>query len=364
LEGLQRVADGLNQVTETAGLPGPNSAIGKEALAASEAADPNQRTLTVTLGGKPSNVAPNGPPRVTEITPERAQAKAVVASWFDGEDTPDTTPAVAPERSPMQSMAEEVLDETPSERPARRAFVDEAAEDAVANGFPGTVAQARAEIIARARQIHEQINGDDTQQTGLNLLKTVARLGGVAVKGDGADTGERTRFGEMADAGQGGSGHRRTLGGVANVYRAIDKRRGSSSRRAGHTFDTMRELLEGEGWQFGSGDEVMRAIEDAARKLNSGAEDYDFDPAKYAQPLGIGPGSKWWEDGQRLVKVPRPKAGGEGALRVQEVINAWEMAPSAATRKAASEAIRQAVAAKQITKGEGTAFNKILTRKK
>lgn len=191
------------------------------------------------------------------------------------------TPALTPDAQAGTDVA------TPStSTPVRRQF----AEDALAHGYPGTVEEAEAEVVSRARELYDAVHGDDAERGGLALLRTIAEHGGITASNDPDTPGEARWLGEFRDLGQ-----VNTIAGVRNVFRRTTRQQDFGQRVTGASLEDMAERLRAEGWSFESGDQLLQAIAQAKRDFDAGFHDDTFDVGYYAQGAGVEPGTRWWE---------------------------------------------------------------------
>lgn len=204
----------------------------------------------------------------------------------------------------MRRIAEDagVMPDLPTVAPyaARSADPDirAVADDAVANGFPGTLAQAEAMAEQRARALYEAMLPETSGPgaNGLALLREIARRGGIALQ-DVDTPGEARWLAEFRDQTSTGKGSN-VLAGVPNVFRRTRRDYDFGQRVTGKTAEDMAELLRNEGYPFQSGDELIQAIAQAKRDFEAGAfADEAFDFPRYARGAGVLPGDQWWATG-------------------------------------------------------------------
>jgi hypothetical protein len=171
-----------------------------------------------------------------------------------------------------------------SQNPVIRALAD----DAIENGFPGSVVQAERLAEQQARGLYDSTRVDADPNSAMAMLQRIARAGGIAV--DDADIGGETRWAkEFRDEG----GAINTLAGVRNIFRRTTKDI-KGQRATGLSADEMATLLKGEGFPFEKGDDVLEAIAQAKRDFDAGKLTDDFDFMKYAGGAGLAPGRRWW----------------------------------------------------------------------
>lgn len=157
------------------------------------------------------------------------------------------------------------------------------ADEAVAAGYPGTVEDAEAEILRRTREPFDAI-ADDAP----DILQRVRRAGGIDIE-DSDLGGELRWLGEFRNQERGAAG---SLGGTKDILRR--KGRGRN----------VHQLADDLLGKQATGSDLIDMLADATRK---GKARRSFRPEDYAEPAGIRPGARWWDDAPPFVDELTPE---------------------------------------------------------
>lgn len=229
---------------------------------------------------------------LSDGAPEPEKSRAVSR---EGLNAGDGVTASAPRE--RESASGRVIRETPAERASReREHYD------AAFGFLATAARAldptvnpadlRAEFDYRVHTFNE-LNSDyvDSGRHPLDLLKAIAKNGGIGPEGQGGLTGELrdlkagTKFG--------------ALNGIAGVFRASQELDDRGAPKTGLGFDVMVQRLQQDprfAW-VDSTQTLMDAIDEAVR--NPPAADTFPGNAELKADVNMDPRAAWWRQSWR-----------------------------------------------------------------